>query len=57
MRCVANGADMGFLCSVFGYTPVVAQRYIDDFSKEEAVKRGAHFMKRKPAKLSIVKAA
>ena len=56
MRCVANGADMGFLCSVFGYTPVVAQGYIDDFDGKEAVKRGAHFLTRKP-KLHIVKAA
>ena len=47
---------MGFLCSVFGYTPVVAQGYIDDFDGKEAVKRGAHFLTRKP-KLRIVKAA
>lgn len=57
MRCVANGADMGFLCSVFGYTPVMAQRYIDGFNAEQAVKDGAHFLKRKPVKLRVVRAA
>jgi integrase len=56
MRCVENGADMGFLCSVFGYTPVVAQKYIDDFNGKETVKRGAHFLKRRP-NLRVVKAA
>jgi integrase len=57
MRCVANGADMGFLCTVFGYTPVTAQRYIDGFDGAENVKRGAHFLRRKPVKLRVVKAA
>ena len=57
MRCVENGADMGFLCSVFGYTPVVAQGYIDKFNGRENVKRGAHFLKRKRAKLRLVETA
>jgi integrase len=57
MRCVAAGADLGFLCEVFGYTPVMAQRYIDGFNGREAVKRGAHFLQRKPVKLRVVKAA